>query len=162
MEKDVNAMPGEAAGGSEGLKKASLSDELATRRTDLAAERTDMAIARTSMAADRTLMSWVRTSLSLMSFGFTIYKFLTYIIQLPGNSATQLSNPEGPLQLGIIMIGSSLLCVILGMIEYHDIWKRFGKQQHQKLWGTSIIMAVLTALLALLLLLAIITKIGGL
>jgi putative membrane protein len=162
MEKDVNAMPGEAAGGSEGLKKASLSDELAARRTDLAAERTDMAIARTSMAADRTLLSWVRTSLSLMSFGFTIYKFLTYFITLPGNSATQLTNPDGPRQLGIIMVGASVLCVILGMIEYYNIYWRFGKQQHQKLWGTAFIMSGLTFLLAVLLLLAIITKVGGL
>jgi putative membrane protein len=162
MEKDVNAMPGEAAGGSEGLKKASLSDELAARRTDLAAERTDMAIARTSMAADRTLLSWVRTSLSLMSFGFTIYKFLTYFITLPGNSAAQLTNPDGPRQLGITMVGASVLCVILGMIEYYNIYRRFGKQQHQKLWGTAFIMSGLTFLLSLLLLLAIITKVGGL
>ena len=28
------------------------------------------------MAADRTLMAWIRTTLSMISFGFTIYKFL--------------------------------------------------------------------------------------
>jgi uncharacterized membrane protein YidH (DUF202 family) len=30
------------------------------------------------MAANRSLMAWVRTGLSLISFGFTRYKFLEY------------------------------------------------------------------------------------
>ena len=30
---------------------------------------------RTRLAYDRTLMAWIRTSVSLISFGFTIYKF---------------------------------------------------------------------------------------
>lgn len=36
----------------------------------------DLGGMRTIMAADRTLMAWLRTSLSMLSFGFTIYKFL--------------------------------------------------------------------------------------
>jgi putative membrane protein len=36
---------------------------------------------RTIMAADRTLMAWIRTSLSMLSFGFTIYKFLDAMIE---------------------------------------------------------------------------------
>ena len=36
----------------------------------------DMARERTILAADRTLMAWIRTTLSMISFGFTIYKFL--------------------------------------------------------------------------------------
>ena len=42
----------------------------------LAADRTTMAFDRTVMALERTLMGWIRTSLSLISFGFTIFKFL--------------------------------------------------------------------------------------
>ena len=30
---------------------------------------------RTRLAYERTLMAWVRTATSLISFGFTIYKF---------------------------------------------------------------------------------------
>lgn len=137
-----------------------LSTDLAVKRTDLAAERTDMALARTAMAADRTLMSWVRTSLSLLSFGFTIYKFLLYIVQMPGNPAATLANPDGPRQLGMIMMGMSMLCIILGMIEYRSVFRRFGKQQHQKLWGSAFIIAALTGLLGLILLVAIITKVA--
>ncbi len=36
---------------------------------------TKLAIARTRLSYERTLMAWVRTAISLISFGFTIYKF---------------------------------------------------------------------------------------
>jgi putative membrane protein len=156
--QELSGMP-EDEGFNKDKSKGDLSTDLAVERTDMATRRTDMALARTSMAADRTLMSWVRTSLSLVSFGFTIYKFLTYLAGLPG-VATGLANREGPQYLGIIMISASLLCTVLGMIEYYDIYKKFGNNQHQRLWGTSLIVAIFTALLSLLLLLAVITKIG--
>jgi hypothetical protein len=54
------------------------SGELKTSN-ELAADRTDMALSRTLTAADRTLMVWIRTRLSMLSFGFTIYKFLLYV-----------------------------------------------------------------------------------
>ena len=44
-----------------------------TGETSLSSD--DMARMRTLMAADRTLMAWVRTALSMISFGFTIFKF---------------------------------------------------------------------------------------
>jgi uncharacterized membrane protein YidH (DUF202 family) len=37
---------------------------------------TDLAFERTMLAYERTLMAWVRTAISLISFGFTLYKFL--------------------------------------------------------------------------------------
>ena len=36
---------------------------------------TRLAVTRTRLAHERTLMAWVRTAASLISFGFTIYKF---------------------------------------------------------------------------------------
>lgn len=160
MEDDLEGTPDAMIGESKGTAKGDLSTDLAVQRTGMATERTDMALARTIMAADRTLMSWVRTSLSLISFGFTIYKFLIYIVQLPGSPAATMANPDGPRQLGIIMMGMSMLCIILGMIEYRNVFRRFGKQQHHKLWGSAFIMATLTGLLGLLMLVSIITRIS--
>jgi putative membrane protein len=156
LEKDVKGMPEEAEGGRKGTTTGDMSTDLAVKRTDMATERTDMALARTVMASDRTLMSWVRTSLSLMSFGFTIYKFLMYMMQSQGSPAARLTDPDGPRQLGIIMVCMSILCIVLGMIEYHGMFRRFSNQHHQKLWGTSFIIAALTAILGLLLLVAVI------
>jgi putative membrane protein len=37
-----------------------------------------MALDRTWLAHERTLMAWVRTAVSMISFGFTIYKFFQF------------------------------------------------------------------------------------
>jgi uncharacterized membrane protein YidH (DUF202 family) len=39
----------------------------------------DLALDRTHMAYERTLMAWIRTAASLISFGFTVYKFFEYL-----------------------------------------------------------------------------------
>lgn len=36
---------------------------------------TRLAFDRTRAAYDRTMMSWIRTATSLITFGFTVYKF---------------------------------------------------------------------------------------
>ena len=64
----------------------------------LAQERTDLSVARTMMAADRTLMAWTRTALSMISFGFTIYKFMQYM-QEEGKAI--IKNPQGPRNFGM-------------------------------------------------------------
>jgi len=38
-------------------------------------DSTQMALDRIWLAHERTLMAWVRTAASMISFGFTIYKF---------------------------------------------------------------------------------------
>ena len=42
---------------------------------------TRLAIDRTRLAYERTMMAWIRTAVSLISFGFTIYKFFQYEIK---------------------------------------------------------------------------------
>jgi uncharacterized membrane protein YidH (DUF202 family) len=36
---------------------------------------TELAFERTRVAYERTMMAWIRTATSLITFGFTIYKF---------------------------------------------------------------------------------------
>jgi len=45
---------------------------------------TKLAIERTRLAHERTLMAWVRTATSLISFGFTVYKFVQYLRESQG------------------------------------------------------------------------------
>src|SRR5512137_1808779 len=61
-----------------------------------------LALERTRMAADRTLMGWIRTALSMISFGFTIFKFLEYVQE---QSITPLRRAHGPREVGITLIG---------------------------------------------------------
>ena len=38
-----------------------------------------LALDRSRLASERTLMAWVRTAMSMVTFGFTIYKFLRFL-----------------------------------------------------------------------------------
>jgi putative membrane protein len=79
-----------------------------------AAHTTEFALTRTFMASDRTLMAWVRTSTSLISFGFTIYKFFQYVRENQPPRDTLL----GPRGVGLVMIGLGVGALILATIEH--------------------------------------------
>lgn len=99
------------------MAKEPTSNELAQKRTDLADERTSLAVTRTLVALDRTLMAWVRTATSLISFGFTIYKFFQSMRQNQPAEATHLLTPRG---VGLVMIGLGVGGLILAIIEYRQ------------------------------------------
>lgn len=73
----------------------------------------DLGTQRTVMAADRTLMAWTRTALSMISFGFTIYKFLETIGQ-----QTPLAHPHSPRQVGLFLVGLGTASMVFGTIGY--------------------------------------------
>ena len=66
-----------------------------------------LALDRNKLAAERTLMAWVRTSLSMISFGFTIYKFLQVIDE---QSAVPIVRPNAPRNVGLVLTGLGNLC----------------------------------------------------
>jgi len=76
----------------------------------------DLALRRTFLAHDRTLMAWIRTSVSLISFGFSIYKFFQYL------SGTERTAPPhtlfGPRQFALSMIGVGVLALAFASVEY--------------------------------------------
>ena len=74
---------------------------------------------RTRLAHERTLMAWVRTATSLISFGFTIYKFFQYLQEK--NQAT-IDRIFGPREFALIMIGIGLLALLLATLQHrHDM-----------------------------------------
>ena len=87
---------------------ASPEDELSTS--------TKLAIERTRLAHERTLMAWVRTATSLISFGFTVYKFFQYLRESQGSAAT--TGPIGPREFGALMIGIGIASLILATIGH--------------------------------------------
>jgi putative membrane protein len=101
------------------------SNELAQKRTDLADERTNLAVTRTLIALDRTLMAWVRTATSLISFGFTIYKFFQGMREGEPPDTTRLMTPRG---VGLVMIALGVGGLVLAIIEY----RRQTEALHQK------------------------------
>jgi putative membrane protein len=81
--------------------------------TELAMRRTGMAFQRTRMAADRTLMAVIRTALSLISFGFTIY---TFFGKLKEAGVLKGAAPARNFGESLVLLGIGML--ILGII-YH-------------------------------------------
>jgi putative membrane protein len=81
--------------------------------TELAMRRTGMAFQRTRMAADRTLMAVIRTALSLISFGFTIHTFFNKLKEAGVLKGTASARNFGE---SLVLLGVGML--ILGII-YH-------------------------------------------
>jgi len=122
---------------------------------ELAVERTDMGTARTLMAADRTLMAWIRTSLSMLSFGFTIYKFLLYVRE---SLSDHLLKAEGPRRFGIVLIAFGTMCMLFGLIDYYRVFRQFGKAYGRSPWGFVFVAGIITAILGLYLLVGILIR----
>lgn len=122
--------------------------------TELAMRRTGMSFQRTRMAADRTMMAVLRTSLSLISFGFTIYQFFNKLKEsgvLHGAASTKNFG------IALILIGMGLL--VLGII-YHLMFMKGLREQRKTMkqeglvyaesgFPPSLILIVALALLAL-------------
>ena len=93
-------------------------------------DSTALAVERTRMAHDRTLMAWVRTSVSLISFGFTIYKFFEYLRESP---VVQDEAPvQGPRHFALAMILAGLATLLLAAFQYQGdvrrLQARYGRQ----------------------------------
>jgi len=77
---------------------------------------TELAVERSRLAADRTLMAWIRTSLSMISFGFTIFKFFQYIVE----SGTMQSRwgGNGPRHMGSVLVILGTLLLVPATLQY--------------------------------------------
>jgi len=78
---------------------------------------TRLALERTWLAHERTLMAWVRTATSLISFGFTIYKFFEFERTREAAQSSRLLTPR---QFGMIMIGTGLTALVLAAIQHRQ------------------------------------------
>lgn len=75
---------------------------------------THLAMERTRVAYERTMMAWIRTATSLITFGFSVYKF--FELEMKGT----LPEPEfiGPRGFGLALIGIGMLALLLGTLEH--------------------------------------------
>jgi putative membrane protein len=114
--------------------------------TDLPAHRPgvlpgDLGEMRTIMAADRTLMAWIRTALSMLSFGFTIYKFLqTIAAQGP------MEHPNSPQQVGLILTGMGVAALVLGTTGYWVTLRDLQRVEHFRIGRPVLLMALVMSI----------------
>jgi putative membrane protein len=88
----------------------------------LSLSNTDLAFERTALAYERTLMAWVRTATSMISFGFTIYKFFN---ELKGEEASR--RIFTPRIVGMIMILFGLLSLVLAQAQHNMAIKKLRR-----------------------------------
>jgi putative membrane protein len=118
-----------------------------------------LALDRTRMAAERTLMAWVRTALSMISFGFTIYKFLQVFQE---QSKLPPLRPQAPREVGLILIGIGTFAVIMACIQHWKYITKLRPDQLFKPWDLTFTVAFLIAILGLLMFGSIILRAGPL
>ncbi len=92
-----------------------MADQPVRSSNELAEARTDLATERTLAAHERTLLAWVRTAVSLISFGFTIYKFFDFeqVRNLP--QSHRLLSPRA---YALIMIGIGLISLAMAIVGH--------------------------------------------
>ena len=83
--------------------------------TDLPAS-TRLALQRTRLAYERTLMAWIRTAVSLISLGFTIYKFFQY---LHDDQPVRQASLLGPRGFALLMIAIGISALVFASLEHH-------------------------------------------
>ena len=158
----------QAAGGRKGIRAipAGLAASLGFARTRHGSpaegpsdRSTILAMDRTYWAAERTLMGWIRTALSMISFGFTIFKFLEYVQE---QGMTPLRRPHGPRDVGITLIGIGIFALVIACAQHWRFMKNLRPDQPYKPWDLTFIVAVMIGLLGSAMFVSMILRVGPL
>ena len=71
-------------------------------------------------------MAWIRTATSLISFGFTIYKFFQFV-----REEGKIQHPDhllGPREFALIMILAGLVALVLATVQHRRDMKTLRTQ----------------------------------
>ena len=115
---------------------------------------TKMAVEPTRLAYERTLMAWVRTGTSLISFGFTIYKFFQEFRK--GEQVVPTRTLFGAHEFALIMISTGVVAVFLATLQHQGSMKKLRAQYADVPYSLSAVVAFLISILGILALLAVI------
>jgi putative membrane protein len=115
---------------------------------------TTLAFERTRIAYERTMMAWIRTATSLITFGFSVYKFFEFEMK---------NSPAGPMLvgprafgLGLIVIG--LLSMLVGTVEHGRDLRALRRQYVGMPKSMSGLVAIVVGALGLCALVAVILR----
>ena len=86
--------------------------EQTTRCTPVLDISTKLAYARTRAAYERTMMSWIRTATSLITFGFSVYKFFQF--EKPTNGSE--NRLVGPREFALTLVSIGLFSLVLATL----------------------------------------------
>jgi len=118
-------------------------------------DATQLAMDRTWLAHERTLMAWIRTSTSMISFGFTIYKFFQFE---QGRNVPANRGLLTPRDFALIIVGIGLIALLIATvqnrIEVTDLRKHLGSGKR----SLAVLVAALVSIFGLLVLIATVVR----
>ena len=127
--------------------------------TSLSLERTRLAITRSELASERTLMAWIRTSLSMISFGFTIYKFFEYLLE--SKALGDNWEPRGPHAIGSMLVVLGTVLLTIATVQHWLFRRRLRALRQERLpFSLALLGASLMVLLGLMALLNLFFHLG--
>ena len=106
-----------------------------------------LAVDRTRLAHDRTLMAWVRTATSLISFGFTIYKFFQYLQEKSQPREDRIFEPR---EFALVMIGIGFTALVLATVQHRRDMVRIRELYPSVPYSLSTVLAGLLSILGII------------
>ena len=106
---------------------------------------TKLAFDRTWVAYERTMLAWVRTATSLITFGFSVYKFFQ-IVREEGERNNHLI---GARQFGLLLVSIGLASLALATLEYRQNIRRLGEEYEGRPRSLAVIVAALISILGI-------------
>jgi putative membrane protein len=101
-------------------------------------------------------MAWVRTATSLISFGFTIYKFFQFL-----HEEGEIAHPRtlfGPREFALLMITIGLVALGLATLQHQRNVSRLRAQHAETPYSLATVLAILVVVLGFLGLFAVIFR----
>ncbi len=117
---------------------------------------TKLAYERTFLAHERTLMAWVRTASSLITFGFSIYKF--FQLEQGARKDFMAVQVVGPREFSIILIVIGVASLVLATVQHRRHLKILKLQYQNAPASTAGLVAGLISVLGLLAILAVVFR----
>jgi len=106
---------------------------------------TKLAFERTRVAYERTMLAWVRTATSLITFGFSVYKFFEILREEGGRT----HNLIGARQFGLLLVSIGLASLALATWEYRQNIRMLEAQYETRQHSLAVIIAALISILGI-------------
>jgi putative membrane protein len=115
---------------------------------------TRLAYDRTRLAYENTMMAWVRTATSLITFGFSVYKFFQFDIR----RGQEFSGMVGPREFGLMMITFGLVSLLAGTLQHVMSLRQLRAQYPATPRSVAALLAGLVSILGLVALVAVLFR----